>query len=325
MVTPKASIFKDSFWAEGKKYAPKFWNDVRQSFDEKALDAARKWDAGSARDFWTWLALGDAAGYWTLSQMCSMAPYLVQVGPESWLGAILDVAGLAKGKITVKIAQGLARWVKGKRLLRGLRGAATFVEEQAPILSTPYGRLARQVLGKGRRALGQDWATTPGVVPQTEPLIPKTEPLPLTDFEVPPPVSLTRSRPGMLEPMKFKPVHVPHSPAFKKYGVPMPTGQTDPYPRIVTDMRSELRQDFLRDYYKANPLAANNARTEARRIIDLADKEFGYQFSPSRVDWNHIHQRQNQLRDFYKANPASAARARSEARTMIDWAHKTIR
>jgi hypothetical protein len=317
MATPKASIFKDSFWAEGKKYAPKFWNDVRQSFDQKALDTARKWDAGSARDFWTWLALGDAAGYWTLSQMCSIAPYLAKVGPESWMDAILDVAGLGKGKITVKVAQGLARWVKGKRLLRGLRGAATFVEEQAPKLSTPYGRLARQVLGKGRRALGQDW-TTLGVVPQTEPL-------PLTDFEVPPPASLTRSRPITPKTMKFEPVRITHSPAFTKYGVPMPTGQTNPYPRIVTDVRPKLRQDFLRDYYKANPLSANNARTEARRIIDLADKEFGHQFRPSRIDWNQIHQRQNQLKDFYTANPASAARARTEARTMIDWAHKKIR
>jgi hypothetical protein len=147
----------DNFWAAGKKYAPKFWSEVHNSFDQKALEAARRWDAGSARDFWTWLALGDAAGYWTASQICAAAPYLAKLGPESWLGAVLDVAGLGKGRLTVKAVQGLARGIKGINVLRRIQGTASTIEEFAPLLSTPFGRLTRQLIGKGRRALGQDW------------------------------------------------------------------------------------------------------------------------------------------------------------------------
>lgn len=145
---------------------------------------------------------------------------------------------------------------------------------------------------------------------------------------------VTRSRPGTPRPMKFQPEIITHSPAFRKYGFPMPKGQADPFPRELRDVLPHLRQDFLRDYYAANPLAAQKARNEARRIVDWTHQELRQPFSvPTgrRDPFPHdrlrvpIDQRQNWLRDYYAANPMAAARARSEARTMIDWAHKKLR
>jgi hypothetical protein len=50
----------------------------------------------------------------------------------------------------------------------------------------------------------------------------------------------------------------------------VPTGRIDPYPREVTRMPTDIRQDWLRTYYRANPMAAQQARSEARTIIDWA-------------------------------------------------------
>jgi hypothetical protein len=326
--TKSASAATDNFWAAGKKYAPEFWRDIRNSFDKKSLDAVRTWDAGSACDLWTWLYLSKAFDYWTLAQLCAIAPYLAKLGPESWLEATLDVVALGKGKVTVKAVQALARAVKEIRVLRRLYDTATVVEKLTPVLSTPYGRLTRQLLGKGWRALRQDWTKQADVLLEIQ-----TIPGPDANLQSPTKIS-TRSRPGTPKPTKFKPEIVTHSPAFLKYGFGMPTGRTDPFPRELQNVAPHLRQDFLRDYYGANPLAAQTASREARRIIDWADQKLRQSFRVPTGRWEPfprerlgipIHQRQNWLRNYYAANPMAAARARSEARTITDWAHKVLR
>lgn len=48
--------------------------------------------------------------------------------------------------------------------------------------------------------------------------------------------------------------------------------QVEPFPREVSRIRPRYRQHFLRHYYRANPWAAQRARSQSRTIIDWAHK-----------------------------------------------------
>lgn len=318
----------DNFWAAGKKYAPECWRDLRKSFDQKALDAARRWDAGSARDYWTWFALQKSAENWTLAQLSALAPYLAKVGPESWFGVALNFAGMGRGGLLIDGVQ------KGARLLGGGKVVQGAADVFAKIWSNQYFRLGKLAVGKSLQLRGQNEIEGVGGMLNYQ-NIPGLQP--------PPPAT---------QPMTFKPELVPHSRAFRKYGFPMPTGRADVFPQERMQVAPPLRQSFLTDYYRANPAAAARARSEARTVIDWSHKTLRepMTFEPEIVTHSPAFQRygipmptrrsdvfpqermqvaperrQSFLRDYYNANPDAAARARSEARTVIDWAHKMLR
>lgn len=87
---------------------------------------------------------------------------------------------------------------------------------------------------------------------------------------VPPPLE---HKPGVPPPFK----HVSNKPTsdigarFKKSWI-VPTGQTEPFPRNIAKIPMRDRQSFLRDYYQANPIAAQQARIQTRKITKWANK-----------------------------------------------------
>jgi hypothetical protein len=52
----------------------------------------------------------------------------------------------------------------------------------------------------------------------------------------------------------------------------IPTGRRDPFPRDISQIPMGDRQSWLRSYYRANPPAAERARSEARTMIDWAHR-----------------------------------------------------
>ncbi len=52
----------------------------------------------------------------------------------------------------------------------------------------------------------------------------------------------------------------------------VPTGRINPFPREVNGMPFGARQGWLRNYYRANPVAAQQARREARTVINWAHR-----------------------------------------------------
>ena len=72
--------------------------------------------------------------------------------------------------------------------------------------------------------------------------------------------SLPDYKPKALEPMsRTRPWEVPR-------------GRIDPYPREVNRAPMAERQNWLRTYYRENPMAAQQARSEARTMIEWAHK-----------------------------------------------------
>lgn len=150
----------DNFWSAGKQAAPKIWGELRQSFDQKAQQAARTWDQGSATSFWSWLALGDAIGYWSLAELSKIAPYLAKVGPDSWGTAALDILSLGSGAITIEALKGLARGARGMKIAKDAK--KTRVLEAFLKESAEAGEVAIRGSGKARqvRAMGR-WKNVP--------------------------------------------------------------------------------------------------------------------------------------------------------------------
>jgi len=153
------------------------------------------------------------------------------------------------------------------------------------------------------------------------------------------------------EARKYVPPLKPHTagvPPAYRHNVPpqwkIPRGQKNPFPSQLPPLSMRQRQNWLRQYYKTNPIAAQRARNEAKTIISHARTHLGSPSTeaihdarrrhipigqmnpyPSQVSKLPMGQRQGWLRTYYQVNPRAANQARNDARTIINLAHTHLR
>lgn len=76
---------------------------------------------------------------------------------------------------------------------------------------------------------------------------------------------------GKLRSHRFSKIE-PFRPSTPDRSWKVPTGRREPFPKIINRYPQGNRQSWLRSYYHANPMAAQQARSQARTIINWAHK-----------------------------------------------------
>jgi hypothetical protein len=103
-------VASDDFWAEGKKYAPSYWRDVRDALDNETKYFLARFDRKSASLLWRLVNVNLAFDRWSSARVVEFMSVAAKIGPENWKEAMSLIASRKSpdkfaGQIGEKIIQ----------------------------------------------------------------------------------------------------------------------------------------------------------------------------------------------------------------------------